>query len=291
MKEYDGVILIDKEKGITSFDVVRKVKKLLNIQKVGHTGTLDPLATGLLPICVGRGTKAVNYLINDNKEYIAEIKLGENTDTYDREGTTIETFNCEVSKSQFQETIDKFCGEIYQMPPKYSALKINGKRMYELARSGYEFEIPERKITIYEIELLEFKFPYATISVKCSKGTYIRSLAYDIGKSLGCGGHIYNLRRISSGQFNIDKAIDINSCSLEDFEENIIPIEKLFMNIECIFLNPYFEKLFKNGVGIMDYRLISKIKENGIYRIYNEQETFMGLGIKKDNYFKMESLF
>lgn len=291
MKEYNGVIIIDKEKGITSFDVVKKVKKLLNIKKVGHTGTLDPLATGVLPICIGKGTKAVNYLINDNKEYIAEIKLGSNTDTYDREGKTIESFDCEVTRGQFEESMNKFLGEIYQIPPKYSAIRLNGQRMYNLARSGCEFDVPKRKINMYELKLLEFEFPYVTINVKCSKGTYIRSLAYDIGRDLACGGHIYNLRRVTSGQFTVDKAIDINNCSIESFENNLISIETLFMGLESFQFNPYFEKLFKNGLCIKDKKIIKKIKKEGLYRIYNDEKTFIGLGIRKDDYFKMENLF
>lgn len=289
--DYNGIIVIDKPEGITSFDVVKKVRSLTGSKKVGHTGTLDPLATGVLPVCIGKATKAVNYLIKDNKEYIAEIKLGEVTDTYDREGQILETKEVNCSTEAVISVINSFKGKIMQAPPKYSALKIQGKKMYELARKGIEFEIPKRPVEIYNIDILDITLPYIKIKVLCSKGTYIRSLAYDIGEKLGVGAHIYNLRRTCSGNFNIETSTKLESLNNDNLIKNIISIEEIFLGFNKIELDPYFEKLFLNGVPIKDKRLTSKLIEKGHYTVYNVSGNFLGLGNHIENYFKMESLF
>lgn len=288
---YNGIIVVDKPEGITSFDVVKKIKSLTGLKKVGHTGTLDPLATGVLPVCIGKATKAVNYLIKDNKEYLAEIKLGEITDTYDREGKILETNEVYCSVEEVTSAINSFKGKIMQAPPKYSALKINGKKMYELARMGVEFEVTKRAVEIYNIDILYIKLPYIKIKVCCSKGTYIRSLAYDIGEKLGTGGHLYNLRRTSSGQFNLKESIKLENLNADNIMKNIISIQDIFSNFNKIELNPYFEKLFINGVAIKDKRLTSKLIEKGIYTVYNINGNFLGLGNHNEDYFKVESLF
>lgn len=291
MKEYNGIIVINKEEGITSFDVVRKVKKILSCKKVGHTGTLDPMATGVLPICIGKATKAANYLIKDNKAYIAEVKLGEVTDTYDREGTIVSTNDVNINKENLIKTIRSFVGKITQVPPKYSALKINGQKMYDLARKGIEFEVNGREIEIFAIEILNINLPYFTIKVICSKGTYIRSLAYDIGQKLGCGAHLFNLQRIKSGNFNLEQSLRLEELSLDNIESVLISVEELFKDLNSFIIEPYFEKLFLNGVSIKDNRLISKFMEMGIFKVYNNSGEFLGLGKRGQDFFKMESLF
>lgn len=291
MEQINGVIIIDKDMNMTSFDVVRKVKKLLNCKKVGHTGTLDPMATGVLPICIGKATKAANYLIKDQKEYIAEIKLGEITDTYDREGTIIHKKEVLVTENELIDAINSFKGSMFQIPPKYSALKINGKRMYDLARAGIEFEVKAREINIFNIEILDISMPTFIIKVKCSKGTYIRSLAYDIGEKLNCGAHLYNLRRINSGQFNIDNAIKLDELNNMSLEKKLISIENLFLDFNSICLNSYFKNLFINGVCIKDVRLISTLNEQGMFKVYDEEKNFLGIGKREKDFFKKESSF
>ncbi|CAM2936749.1 tRNA pseudouridine(55) synthase TruB [Hathewaya histolytica] len=291
MNNVSGIIIIDKPKGITSFGVVNKLKKITGLKKIGHTGTLDPLATGVLPICIGKATKAVNYLIKDDKEYIAQIKLGETTDTYDKEGKIELIRPINSSVQDIIKVLNSFKGNILQTPPKYSALKLNGKKMYELARAGVEFEVKKREVEIYSLEIVDINLPFIEIKVNCSKGTYIRSLAYDIGENLGCGAHIYNLRRVSSGNFNLNSAIELQQIDLDTINKNIIPIENIFENFSKVELDTYFEKLFINGVPIKDKRLTSKIMENGLYRVYNINRLFLGLGNREKDYFKLESLF
>lgn len=291
MKEFNGIIVINKEEGMTSFDVVRKVKKILSCKKVGHTGTLDPMATGVLPICIGKATKAANYLIKDNKSYIAEVKLGEVTDTYDREGTIVSTNDVNISEENLIKAIKSFVGKIIQVPPKYSALKINGQKMYDLARKGIEFEVKGREIEVFSIEILNINLPYFTIKVTCSKGTYIRSLAYDIGQKLGCGAHLFNLQRIKSGHFNLDQSLKLEALNLDNIESILISVEELFKDFNSFTIEPYFEKLFLNGVSIKDKRLISKFMEMGIFKVYNNSGKFLGLGKREQDFFKMESLF
>lgn len=291
MEQINGVVIIDKDINMTSFDVVRKVKNILNCKKVGHTGTLDPMATGVLPICIGKATKAVNYLIKDEKEYIAEVKLGEITDTYDREGTIIDKKEILFTESELAEAINSFKGTILQKPPKYSALKINGKRMYDLARAGIDFEVKVREVNIFNIEIVNISMPMFTIKVKCSKGTYIRSLAYDIGEKLNCGAHLYNLRRINSGQFNINNAVKLDELNSISLKENLISIEDLFSDLNSISLNAYFKNLFVNGVCIKDLRLISILNEEGIFKVYDEEKNFLGIGKREKDFFKKESSF
>ncbi|SHJ41868.1 tRNA pseudouridine synthase B [Hathewaya proteolytica DSM 3090] len=291
MKQLNGIIIIDKPKEVTSFHVVRDMKRILDMKKIGHTGTLDPMATGVLPICIGKGTKAVNYLINDDKEYIAEIKLGENTDTYDSEGVVTDMFPIDITKDELEKVLVSLTGEISQKPPKYSALKLNGKRMYDLARNGVEFEVPTRQVTIYSINLLEYNVPFIKIKVKCSKGTYIRSLAYDIGEKLGCGAYIYNLRRTVAGRFHIDNAVTLSELLPENVENYLISIESLFSHLPSLDVDAYFEKLLTNGVTVKDYRLISKIQSNGLYRTYGETGVFLGLCKREADYLKLECSF
>lgn len=215
---------------MTSFDVIAILRKITHIKQIGHSGTLDPFATGVLPVCIGKSTRLIEYL-DDDKEYIATVKFGADTDTYDLDGQIVKTYETEISKSQLEMALNDFKGEIEQYPPKYSAIKVNGKKLYEYARKGQEVEIKPRKVIISKIELLEFdeQNQIAKIIIGCSKGTYIRSVAYDIGQKLNCGGHLIALERTKSGKFTVKNAIRLDDIKEEnDIKEHIInPIDVL----------------------------------------------------------------
>ncbi len=291
----DGIILINKEKGCTSHDVVNKVKHIFN-EKVGHTGTLDPNATGLLPILVGKGTKLSAYLINHDKEYEVTLKLGIKTDTADSEGKVINEQNVDNSMMQSEKIVkvlDSFIGKQMQTPPIYSAIKINGKKLYEYARKNIEVEIEPRQIEIFSIQLDEINEDEKIIcfTVKCSKGTYIRSLCEDIAERLGTIGYMKELNRVEVGIFDIKNSIKIeeldNNKDNEDFlKRNLISIEELFIKLygenNTIFLSDGKLNLFLNGVKLK-YSL-----KNGDYRIYNEKNEFIGIGSIQNSQLKRE---
>ncbi|MCR3758551.1 tRNA pseudouridine(55) synthase TruB [Clostridium felsineum] len=286
----DGIINIFKPIGVTSFDVVRKVKKISKEKKVGHTGTLDPLASGVLPVCIGKSTKIVDLVMAGKKVYDAEMKLGEITDTYDREGKVLREAKVNLTNKEIIDAVMSFKGEISQVPPMYSALKVNGVKLYDLARKGIEVERTSRNVTIYDINILNIDIPFVKFRVECSKGTYIRSLCYDIGEALGCGAMMYNLTRISSGIFNESKSIHLDNLNETNFSENIIPIDKCLINYEEFVVDEKFEKLLINGVNISDKRLVSKILDKKIYRVYNVEKKFLGLARLNENGFKMIKL-
>lgn len=270
----DGILIIDKPAGITSHDVVAKVRKALKTKKVGHTGTLDPLATGVLVVCVEKATKLVNYLTCDEKTYEVEMKFGIKTDTGDITGKIIdEDPNYDIDISIIKNIINKFIGKQKQIPPMYSAIKINGKKLYELAREGVEIEREAREIEIFDIRNIEWKNEILKYTVHCSKGTYIRSLCEDIAKRLGTIGTMTNLRRIQSGEFQIKDAIKIEDIS----EEKIISMEKLF-DKEINVKNNLKELL--NGMKIQC------IKSDGLYKLYADE--FIGIGKIEKNYLKRE---
>lgn len=291
----NGIILINKGKGCTSNDVVNKVKHIFN-EKVGHTGTLDPNATGLLPILIDKGTKLSYYLINHDKEYEVTLKLGERTDTADSEGKVIEKqeVNAEIlSEEKISKVLYSFLGKQEQIPPMYSAIKINGKKLYEYARNNIEVDVKPREIEIYDIKLNkideEEKLIYFT--VQCSKGTYIRSLCEDISQSLGTIGYMKELNRTKVGIFDIKDSISVEE--LEDnkndeiyIKERIISIEELFVrlygNDNIVKLNDKKLELFLNGV-----KLTYELNE-GLYRIYDSKNDFIGIGSIQNNLLKRE---
>lgn len=231
--DYNGILIIDKPTGITSHDVVYKVRKLLNIKRVGHAGTLDKLATGVLVVLVGKATKKSNTFINQDKTYQAQIKFGISTETDDAEGKLIKEASCNFTKNKLENELKNFIGPILQKPPAYSAIKVGGRKLYELARKGKleDKHLKERKVNIYSIELENFSggdHPLADLVINCSKGTYIRSIARDLGEKLGCGAYLNNLTRIASGDFTIDKAITLDKLeqikSTSKIAEVLIPI-------------------------------------------------------------------
>ena len=286
----NGIIIINKHKGCTSHDIVYKVKKMFN-EKVGHTGTLDPMATGVLPLLIGKGTQCSKYLINHDKIYNVTLQLGEKTDTADSEGKVIETKEVKeetLKKENIEKIFEKFKGKQEQIPPIYSAIKVNGKKLYEYARKGQEVEIKPRKIEIYNIELLNIKEKQKQIEfqVSCSKGTYIRSLCEYIAQRLETVGYMLELKRIQVGNFNIKDAITIeqlenNIDNKEFIEENFIQFEEIFKNKEKIELDDRKLRLFLNGVQL------TIGKEDGTYKIYNNNK-FIGIGIVENKLLKRD---
>ncbi len=279
----DGVIIINKQKDFTSHDVVNVIRKKLNTKKVGHTGTLDPNATGVLPILVGKATKISKYLIEHDKTYIATIKLGEKTDTGDSEGQVIEEklVPTDLKKEDINNALQSFLGKQKQVPPMYSAIKINGKKLYEYAREGKEVKLEAREVEIYKIQLLEYKNSKIKFEVECSKGTYIRTLCEDIAKKLGTVGYMEELQRIKVNNFKIEDSVLLDDIALENVEENLIKIEKVFKEKDKIELDNKKLELFLNGVKLT-YDL-----PKDIYRIYNNKQ-FIGIGIVENKLLKRD---
>lgn len=277
----DGIIIVNKPKGITSFDVIRKLKKILRTKKIGHTGTLDPLASGVMLVCVGKSTKLAQDLEAKDKVYIADFDIGYATDTYDTEGKKITENHIEVSKENLIEATKKFLGSIKQVPPMYSAIKMDGKKLYDLARKGIEVERSERDVKIEYINILNFGENKAQIQTKVSKGCYIRSLIYDIGKDLGTYATMTELLRTAVGDYSLEQAY-----TLEEIENLITKNNFEFLKtVEEIFNYPIYKlnsekefTLFKNGNTV---KINEKI-ENGRYRIYFQNE-FVGLANVEKN--------
>lgn len=288
----NGVINVLKDTGMTSFDVVAKIKKIANEKKVGHTGTLDPEASGVLPVCLGKATKIIEYIMENKKIYRVGFKLGIVTDTYDLEGKIIrQSDTSHISKENIEIAINKFLGSIKQIPPMYSALKQNGVRLYELARKGIEVERKARDVVIYSIENIKINNIQITMDVCCSKGTYIRSLCYDIGEELGVGATMTSLCRIKNGKFNIDEAVSIEELRNEGITNHIISIEEALNEFDKLIVKSKFTKLLINGVNVFDKRLyIEEPKIEKIYRVYDDTEKFLGLGKRDKNGFKIEKL-
>ena len=286
----NGVIIINKKSGYTSHDIVYKITKITG-EKVGHTGTLDPLAKGVLPILVGEGTKISKYLINHDKIYKVKLKLGEKTSTGDLEGEVIEKENFDITlldKEKIEKIFKESIGIQEQTPPIYSAIKVNGKKLYEYARKGQKVEIPKREINIYNLELISIDKEKLIIEFKvfCSKGTYIRSLCEDIAKKIETIGYMLELERLRVGKFDISSSVTIdelekNKDNKEFLENNIISLEKIFEKNEKLDIPNQKLKHFLNGVKI------SNNCKDGVYRIYSESK-FIGIGIVKDKLLKRD---
>ena len=280
----DGIIIINKPKNCTSHDIVRKAKKAFN-EKVGHTGTLDPNATGVLPLLVGKGTQIAKYIINHDKIYEATLQLGEKTDTADVEGVVIETKYIPKESLQTEivnKVLQSFIGKQEQIPPIYSAIKVNGKKLYDYARKGEEVEIQPRQIEIYNMELIKIDVQNKTVEfrVHCSKGTYIRTLCENIAEKLGTVGYMKELNRTKVGEFSIDDSITIEELENANYN-NFITVEDYFENYKNINLNEKKLQLFLNGVQLT-WNL-----EDGIYRVYCDNQ-FIGIGTIKNDLIKRD---
>ena len=285
----DGILVVNKEKGCTSHDVVYKVKKLFGT-KVGHTGTLDPNATGVLPILIGKGTELSQFLINHDKKYVATIQLGVKTDSGDVEGKVIEEKKVDLSilnNENVENVLKGLTGKQKQVPPMYSAIKVNGKKLYEYARSGKTVDIPAREIEIYDLKLLDIDKDNKQIiyEIYCSKGTYVRTVCENIADNLGTVGYMRELQRTMVGDFKIEDSITVqelqdNFDNKEFIENNMISIEKFFENEPSVFLNEKQLSLFLNGV------MIGKDYNGNIVRVYNENNFFIGIGVCIDGKLK-----
>ncbi|MDU2122110.1 MAG: tRNA pseudouridine(55) synthase TruB [Clostridium celatum] len=288
----NGILNIFKPKGMSSFDVVRVVKKVAKTGKVGHTGTLDPEATGVLPVCIGRATKIIDYIMDSEKVYEVTFKLGIRTTTYDLEGEILEERDPSNLKNEdILKVVKGFIGEYSQVPPMYSALKQNGVRLYELARKGIEVERQGRLIKIYNIEDIKINNPYVSMKVTCSKGTYIRSLCYDIGEKLDVFATMTDLNRAKTSVFSQENSISINDLTEENIENYIVTMEEALSKYEAITVHGKYVKLLVNGVRVADNRFTKDdIINNTLYRVYDEDSNFIGLGERNNAGFKIEKL-
>ncbi len=275
----NGIVIVNKPKGVTSHDVVGKMRKAFMTRRVGHTGTLDPMATGVLPVCIGNATRAADMLLESDKGYLAELMLGKTTDTLDIEGEVTGEYPVEVSETEVREVISRFVGEISQIPPMYSAIKKDGRKLYELAREGVTIGREARQVTIYSIDILNIALPYVTIDVRCSKGTYIRTLCDDIGKKLGTGAVMTALERTETAGFRLCDALTIHEIfDAEDKVSLLIPTDKLFSEYEEIYLNEKQTKSIVNGVQ-MTWR---EGREGKRYRLYSNEGKFLCISELRD---------
>lgn len=275
MAELNGIIVINKPKGYTSHDAVNIVRGILGTRKVGHTGTLDPNAEGVLPICVGKATKACDMITFSDKEYVAGVKLGVTTDTYDIWGKVLKTENVDITKDDVERILGEFTGEISQIPPMYSAIKQNGKKLYELARNGIEVERKARKITIYSNEISDFNNSEFLLRVSCSKGTYIRSLCNDIGEKLGCGACMTSLVRTKSSVFSLEEAVtfdELERLVSENGADKVLGcVDRIFDNLPSLRVNDVVRARLLNGA----YSRLNVT--SGMYRIYDTSDVFVGV--------------
>ena len=291
-RELSGLIIVDKGEGITSQGAVNRIKRLFGVKKAGHTGTLDPLATGVLPVLIGRGVKASEFMLTDDKHYIATLALGITTDTEDITGEVLTRSDRIPTEDDVMKAVSKFIGEIKQVPPMYSAIKVGGKKLYELAREGQVIEREARDVTVYSIGVERKDEREYTLDIKCSKGTYIRTLCADIGASLGVGGVMKTLRRAEAAGFALDRSYTIEALenmSYEDRLKTVLPVEEVFLNYDTIRLPAFFEKLAKSGLEIYLKKIgitldvgtrVRLYGENGFFAVGEVREFEDGLAIK-----------
>ncbi len=276
-----GIILLDKPNNMTSFSAVNRVRRLLSVKKAGHTGTLDPMATGVLPIALSSCTRFIDFLPVHDKAYVAEARLGVTTDTLDSTGTVLSENEVSVTQEAFEKVIKNYIGTIKQIPPMYSAISKDGKRLYELARQGIEIEREAREINIYSLSLTFFENDRFGISVECSAGTYIRSLIDDIGRELGCGAVMTALRRTAANGFSIENCVTLEELEKAVSEnrqnEYITPVEKCFDIYPDITVTEGQAKRFSNG-GELSRDRLRENPTDGIYRVYSPEGFFLGLG-------------
>lgn len=282
----DGIINVYKEKGFTSHDVVAKLRGILHQKKIGHTGTLDPDATGVLPVCLGKGTKVCDLLTEKSKTYKAVLLLGKTTDTQDISGQVLSECEVSCSREEAEEAVRSFLGAYDQIPPMYSALKVNGKKLYELARAGVEVERKPRKVEILDIEVLNVELPRVEFRVNCSKGTYVRTLCQDIGEKLGCGGCMEALVRTRVAQFSIEESLKLAEieqlAATGQITEKVLPVDGCFFEYPAFCTRPEADRFLYNGNSVYA-RQVTKMDQNGeaetadLVRMYDSEGTFIGL--------------
>ena len=285
-RSINGIVILDKATGLSSNAALQQVKKLYEANKAGHTGSLDPLATGVLPLCLGEATKVSQFLLNSDKRYRTKIKLGERTDSGDKTGIVIQSIaDFSVSEAGIEKELDAFRGEIEQLPPMHSALKVDGVPLYKMARKGIKIGREKRKVTIYEINLLNIAEDIIELDITCSKGTYIRTNADDLGQALGCGANITELRRTQAGVFREEDCKDIEALSdlkvqggLEVIDEQLIPMDQAIAELPEVNLPSVTASHLKNGQAVV----VRHLPEEGLVRLY-EEEQFIGIGCIDDD--------
>lgn len=282
----DGIINIYKPSKMTSHDVIYKVRRITGIKKVGHTGTLDPDATGVLPVCIGSGTKLADMLTVSDKRYTAVMRLGVVTDTQDLTGNVLRETSHNVTKADVESVLPDFTGDIKQIPPMFSAIKVNGKKLYELGRKGIEIEREPRHVTIYGIEILDFAGNDVKLDVKCSKGTYIRTLCHDIGAALGCGAAMASLVRTESAGFSINDSVTLEELEKKGAESYIIPVEEMF-DYKKVSVGGEMLRKVLNGNPVKKHGII----EGEMYRVYDDDGRFLCVSIGQNGLLKMVKCF
>lgn len=279
----NGIIIINKEAGFTSHDVVAKMRGICRQKKIGHTGTLDPQAVGVLPVCLGSGTKLCDMLTDKDKEYVSELLLGVCTDTQDTTGEILRECPVEATEEEVRSAVMSFRGEYQQIPPMYSALKVDGKKLYELARAGKEVERKAREVYIHDIEILEMNLPVVKLRVACSKGTYIRTLCHDIGEKLGCGGTMKSLQRTKVGTFTLEKAVTLTELEKirdeERLEEILYPVDSAFASCPTLHVRAEFCKLVDNGNSFYPNQTVESVRygKDEWVKVYRENGEFVGV--------------
>jgi len=278
----NGIVLLDKPKGLTSNQALQKVKHIFDAKKAGHTGSLDPLATGMLPICLGEATKVSGFLLEADKRYVTRCRLGIRTDSADADGKVIATRECEsVTRAQIEDQLSAFRGVIDQMPPMHSALKVNGVPLYKLAHQGQEIERKTRQVQVFDLQLLSFESPFAEFSIHCSKGTYVRTLIDDLGERLGCGAHVTELRRLQVGPFQpesrlytVEQLQSLCEQGMQRLDECLLALDQALSQFPAVNLSPDAAFYMKQGQAVF----IPKTCEMGEVRLYTQDNRFLGVG-------------
>ena len=286
-RDIHGVFLLDKPQGMSSNDIMQKVKRIFQANKAGHTGALDPLATGMLPICLGEATKFSQFLLDADKRYLVTAKLGERTDTSDAEGQIVETRDVNVKTSEILTALEPFLGDILQVPTMFSALKHNGKPLYEYARQGITVEREARPITIFELNFIEYNAPYLTLEVHCSKGTYIRTLVDDLGEVLGCGAHVTMLRRTAVADYPTEKMLDWNALQslaaqqdLSLLDTLLLPMDTAVAKLPALILN----ESQAQGIGFgQRVKFDNPNRLQGQVRLFSHENRFLGVAVIDEN--------
>ena len=285
-RSINGIVLLNKACGLSSNAALQQVKKLYEANKAGHTGSLDPLATGVLPLCLGEATKISQFLLDSDKRYRTKIKLGERTDSGDKTGTIIQSIaDFSVSEADIEKELAAFRGEIEQLPPMHSALKVDGVPLYKMARKGIEIEREKRKVTVYEISLLNIAEDVIELEIACSKGTYIRTIADDLGQALGCGANIVELKRTQAGVFREEDCKDIEALTelkmqggLEVIDDQLIPMDQAIAELPEVNRPSLTASHLKNGQAV----IVRHLPKEGLVRLY-EEEQFIGIGCIDDD--------
>ena len=286
-RDIHGVFLLDKPQGMSSNDIMQKVKRIFQANKAGHTGALDPLATGMLPICLGEATKFSQFLLDADKRYLVTAKLGERTDTSDAEGQIVETHEVKVKTPEILTALEQFRGDILQVPTMFSALKHNGKPLYEYARQGITVEREARPITIFELNFIEYNAPFLTLEVHCSKGTYIRTLVDDLGEALGCGAHVTMLRRTAVADYPTEKMLDWNalqalaeSQDLSLLDALLLPMDTAVAKLPALTLN----ESQTQGIGFgQRVKFDNPNRLQGQVRLFSHENRFLGVAVIDEN--------